>query len=367
MFGRDELCTHRWHDEPADSLAAMCDRASRETPLPYFVKQNGDGRLHFSVDSSMLTSFSKCPTLFRYQYVQLQRRKGMPGAMSIGGWWSKVLELFYTNMQSRQKSNAGYVTRSEMMAFAASAWQSCNMEAMKLQNAKAYDAFGGPLGAAAMASEYYDRIGGIDNTNLKIISSEAGFGLRGEMVLFEDNEIVIHYIGKPDLTVYDSASKVLAPLDHKTVDRIKSDIQRKYKPHGQTCGYIWAIGKLAKSLGFDIPVDRCIINIAARLPPAEKPKDGKPKPRFTRVYPTYSPDEIEEWRLSVLSKVRAIRNAILTDSWYMSDSSCHLYGGCDFRLVDSVAPANRDIVLRSDYVTVEPWVPYEVEDEQTGE
>ncbi len=334
--------------------------------LPYFVHYTTDGRLEFRMDSSMLNSFA-CPQLFNYLYVQSQRRKGMPGAMSIGSWWSKVLELFYINMQSRQQSGAGYVTRSEMMAFAASAWQDCKMEQLKTQNPKAYADFNGINGAIIMASEYYDRVGDIDNRNLRIVSSEAGFGLRGEMILFEDNEIIIHYVGKPDLTVFDTASKVLAPMDHKTVDRVRSDLQRKYKPHGQTCGYIWALGKLAKDLGYDTPVDRCIINVCGRLAPAENPRDGKKKPRFTRVYPTYSPDEVEEWRLGVVNKVRAIRRAILSDEWYMNDKICHLYGGCDFRLVDAVAPANRYIVLGADFVKVEPWIPYKVEDDETGD
>lgn len=303
------------------------------------------------------------------------------------------MELFYLNMQSRQIANAGYPTREEIMEFAANSWKLCtnckhehkgalslspcpecdckdnkNMNRMESMNPKAWKLFGGARGAILMTSEYYDRIGGIDCTNVRIVASEAGFGLRGEMVLYEDEDIVVHWVGKPDLVVFDKGSRFLAPLDHKTVDRVRSDINRKFKPHMQTCGYIWAIGQLAKGFGYDVPVDRCIINVAARLPPAEKPRDGKKKPRFTRIYPTYSPTEIEEWRLNVALKVKDLycdlRHGLDAKHWEMRDSSCHLYGGCDYRGVCSVAPVNRQLVLQSDFIQVAPWIPYEVEEDE---
>jgi hypothetical protein len=376
-----------------DFCGPECEKKAKPA---YFVDVLPDGRWAFYVDSSLLNSYTKCPKFFWYQYMQMQRRKGMAGAMSIGSWWSRTLELFYLNMQARQQDNAGYVTREEMTAFAVNAWRMCmnckhehtgsdslspcselnpeksgpceckenrSMNLMQSQNPTAWKTFNGPTGALLMASEYYDRIGGLDNTNLKIVSSEAGFGLRGELILYEDEQIVIYYVGKPDLVVWDKSSQFLAPLDHKTVDRVRSDVQRKFKPHSQTIGYIWAVGQLAKSLGYDVPVDRCIINICGRLLPAEKPRDGKKKPRFTRIYPNYGPDEIDEWKRNAVSKVQDLYKSIQLDEWQMRDNSCHLYGGCDFRLVDSVAPVNRPLVLKSDYVTVEPWVPYAVEDE----
>jgi PD-(D/E)XK nuclease superfamily len=359
----------------------------------YFIEVLPDGRWSFNVDSSMLSCFSRCPKLFYYQYMQMQRRKGMAMALSIGSWWSRTMEHFYMNMASRQKAGAGYVTRQEMMDFAAEAWTICqnckhqhpggietceqsicnckenrNMNKLETYQKKRFEEFGKQYGAISMASEYYDKIGGLDNSNLKIVAAEAGFGLRGEMCLYEDGELLINYIGKPDLVVFDTGSKVLSPMDHKAPVRYRSDMTKKYKPHGQMTGYVWAIGQLAKSLGYDTNVDRCTINICGQLTPSQPREKGKaPLPRFMRVYPTFSPSEIADWKRGVIRKVKDLRRCIIEDEWEMRDNSCHHYGGCDFRVVDAVAPENRLTVLKADYTTVEPWIPYAVGDEEDGD
>lgn len=336
----------------------------------YFARIEPNGQWNLRLDNSMLHCFTQCPRKFYYRYVLLQNLKGMPGALSIGKWWSMVMDMFYTNMKT-----GSYPSRADFIEMAAIAWKELGMTEFEKQNPKAYAKFGGELGAAAMASEYWERIGHIDFTSIKIVESEAGFALQ----LYEDNELALTYCGKPDLVVFDKQSQFLAAMDHKTVDRIDSQIQRKYKPHGQTAGYIWATAYLAKGLGYDVPVDRCIMNIAARSMPSDNPKDGVKKPRFTRVYPTYSPEEIEEWKWSTVGKAKHLLKCLkmyaqtcwgdgtfddMESEFAMYDNSCHLYGGCDYRRVDSVAPTNRQMVFKSDFNVVEPWIPVPEEEEE---
>ena len=140
-------------------------------------------------------------------------------------------------------------------------------------------------------------------------------------------------------------------------------MQARYKPHSQTTGYIFALSKIAKDLGIDRPVDRCIVNVAARSRPSDNPRDGKKKPRFARVYVAYSSEELEEWRLGVLDKVTRMRHAIEHGDYIWREASCHLFRGCEFRRVDSTPPGARDIILTADFIKAEPWAPYEVEEE----
>jgi hypothetical protein len=146
-----------------------------------------------------------------------------------------------------------------------------------------------------------------------------------------------------------------------------------YKPHPQTAGYIYAVNKMLDMMyGHNLtdaatrPLSptKCIIMICARFRPTDKPRSGVRSPRFLPVYPQYSADEIEEWRQSVMEKCRRLRDSIERGVWTPRESACHLYyNGCVFRRVCS-QPANiRQALLKSDFVKVEPWSPYNTEED----
>jgi hypothetical protein len=214
-----------------------------------------------------------------------------------------------------------------------------------------------------MAGEYYRAFGERDIQNWKVVSAEQGFGLRREVPLGENSLVRVFYVGKPDLSVFTIPDDQYCPVEHKTRHRIDFDVQARYKPHSQTTGYIFSSAKIVKDLGIDRPVDRCIVNVAARERPSDNPKDGKKKPRFARVYVAYSAEELEEWRLSILDKVTRMRHAIEHGDYLWREASCHLYRGCEFRRVDSAPPGARNIILEADFQKAEPWAPYEVEED----
>lgn len=363
-----------------------------EATLPYFVRVAEDGRLAFYIDNHLISTHSFCERKFQLQHIKRLRLKGPSGmAMSIGGWWSAVLEDFYNMMREVQYSKlpgpcsacssgdyrlqyhhhgAGkYPTQNMFIEHAARRWREAKMDELAVTRPKAYKDFGGAAGAALMALQYYNEQGKLDFQNWKIVAAERGFGQRGEVLLYENNEIIIYYMGKPDLVVLADRGNTLLPVEHKTIHRIDSHIQIKYKPHPQIAGYVFSLNVIAKQLGYDKPVDRCIVNVCGRAMPAEKPRDGVRKPRFTRVFPAFSSDELERWRLNVVNKVRRLHQCLINDEWNWNEgpSSCHLYGGCEYRGIDAKPPSMEELVVNSDYIQIEPWAPYQVEDDEDGE
>ena len=352
--------------------------------LPYFVKPTNDGRLAFYVDNHMITTHNRCERKFYLQHILNLRPKGVGGfAMSIGGWWSSVLEDFYNRIKLAQSTevtkhihdpqvpyfsrqtiaNAPYPTREAFIEDAAKRWREAKMDLLADARPKMYKEFGGTSGAALMAMSYYDTQGRADAQQWRIVEAEAGFGQRGEVLLHEDKDIICYYTGKPDLIAFTNGGKDLMPIEHKTIHRVVNGIQNKYKPFSQVAGYIYSVNTIAKSLGYDKPVDRAIVNITGRAMPAEKPRDGVKKSRFTRVFPTYTVDELEEWKQNVVAKTKRLHYSLINNEWIWKESECHLYAGCEYRGIDSRPPGVRPLVVASDYVQVEAWTPYVIEDE----
>lgn len=348
-----------------------------ESTLPYFVRPTEDGRLALYIDNHLISTHNTCERKFYLQHVMRLRSKGVSGmAMSVGGWWSAVLEDFYNRMKEAQVAESsiqyakmiGYPTRDNFIEDAAKRWREAKMDLLAVAKPKAYASFGGSAGAALMAMQYYGSQGQLDFQQWKIVAAEEGFGQRGEVLLYEDKEIIVYYMGKPDLVVYTDNGNTLLPVEHKTVERIDKRIQQKYKPHPQITGYVFSLNVIAKSIGYDKPVNRCIVNVAARALPAEKPRDGIKKPRFTRVYPHYSIEELEEWRQNTIAKAKRLHFSLINDEWVWRENSCHLYAGCEYRGVDSVPPGARTMAISNEFVQVEPWSPYSIEeDEEEGE
>ena len=346
--------------------------------LPYFVRPLDDGRLAYTIDNHLIMTFNDCERKFWLRHIRRMRPKGMGGAaLNIGAWWSAVLggfdavkttglgtETYHINGIYEVMQTGRFPSLEEFIKLSGDLWQIMHMDELKTSKPKAYEQFGGAGGAVRMAHEYYNKQALTDHANWKIVGAELGFGRKGEIQLYEDDKIVIYYMGKPDLVVFNLG--ILTPVEHKTVDRIMSNSHLKYKPHPQIAGYVYALNEIAKQIGYDKPVDRCIVNVASRMPPAERPRDGVRKPRFIRVYPNYSVEELDEWKRNTIGKVKRLHHSLLHDEWIWKESSCHLYGGCEFRGVDAVPPGSRELALNSDFVQIEAWTPYMTEEDEDG-
>lgn len=347
-----------------------------------------DGRYKFRVDHHTINDFNTCDRYFHYRHMpdsdgNVWSTKGTSIKIALGSWWSSVMESFYHEMQF-----GPLPADSLMLKFASEAWKEHNMEQYAAMDPEVFDKFGGMPGGLLMAAEYYEAFAKQHSTQWQVIGAELGFGWRDELPLGEDDKVVVYYGGKPDLVILDRAQNMIMPLDHKTKDAVPANASTKYKPHPQTAGYIFAVSKMLETLTKNQPLPnmegvktatealerariilpkaptKCIIMIAARFRPTDKPRSGIRAPRFLPVYPNYDASEIEEWRVSVMEKCRRLRDSIERGVWTPRESACHLfYHGCSFRGVCSM-PANvREIGLRSSFVKVAPWHPYTPEED----
>ena len=331
-----------------------------------------NGRYHFRFDHHLINDFNTCDRYFSFRHVpdadgKVWSGRGWSSAIQIGIWWARTMELFY-----REMSFGTLPPPALIQKFAAEAWKELDLDTQfQLNDPDYYHKFNGPEGALQMAMEYYESFAELDHRAWTIIGAEKGFGLRNEILVGEDDRVIVHYVGKPDLVVIENASSKLLPVDHKTKDNISGNINEQFKPHPQTAGYIFACNELAHQLHLSTKdTDRCIIRVASRLRPTDNPrkrKDGSPgvvRPRFVNVYPNYSLAELEEWRHDIMAKARRLRWAIEHNEFIPRESACHLfYHGCMFRGVCSAPPAARELVLRSNFTKIDQWQPYTVDED----
>lgn len=332
---------------------------------PYsFFKILPDGRFEFFVDASLMKSFSLCERYFYLKHVKNLRHKSFtitkPFPMAIGSWWSDVMEMFYNSLRDSIE-----LTPDIVKDIAIACWSKNTLDASAQADPDRFSDFGDIAGAVLMLLDYYNSQYLIDKGIWKIISVEEGFGLNKEVLLGETRSVVVYWIGKPDLVVLENGR--LTPVDHKTVDRIGGNTTSFYKPSTQMPGYVHATEVIAKSLGLDARVDRCIVNICSRRKPSDNPRGGKKKaPRFIRAYPNFSKDEINEWRKDVIAKCERIATCIRTNTWTWAETQCHnMYRrDCDFVKIDSSTSMARDTILQVDFVTGIPWKPYKTEEDE---
>ena len=322
-----------------------------------FYEIQPDGRFLFYVDASLLKSLSHCERYFYLHHVKNYRSKSIstakPFPMAIGSWWSNAMEQFYNVLRDKQE-----LSMNDVQNIAVRAWAEEGIEAASLADPDRFSQFGDLAGAVLMLQDYYTSQYLIDQRSWKVIAVEEGFGLNKEVFIGETPRVVVYWIGKPDLVVLEDSR--LIPVDHKTVDRIQGDTIDRWKPDVQMPGYAFSTEVIAKSLGYDVRIDRCVVNICSRCRPSDKPRDGKKKPRFTRAYPTFNKDEINEWKHGVINKCERIAHCLKTNEWIWSETACDNFyrRKCDYKKVDSSVPSARDIVLSVDFVVGEPWKPY---------
>jgi hypothetical protein len=331
-----------------------------------FYELQPDGKMAFFVDATIIKDFLACDMYFYERHIKNLRRKEGKGpkplSMMIGGWWSDVMESVYGQMQKGLDLSGAL-----LQEYATKAWVANELDIAATTNTEALAKFGDLAGAMLMLKEYVDSQYMIDKRNWKIIAAEAGFGLNKEVYVGQSNRVVVYWVGKPDLLVIENDR--LIPVDHKTVTKVDGRTIGRYKPGPQMPGYCFAVETIAKQVGIERRVDRCIVNICARERPSDKPRDGKKKPRFIRAYPSYTREEIEEWRRQMVLVCEEIRRGIETGNWIWRTDRCHnMYmRDCDYLSVHSQTPMARDIVLQADFAPSIPWRPYSPSSEEKKE
>lgn len=320
-----------------------------------------DGRWNIFLDASMCGAFGQCPQYFKYNYIDSIAPKGdRPWARDIGSWWSEVMENIYSAFYKGEK-----LSSQQVVELAISKWNSLKMDDLAQFHPKTYKEFGGVHGAVLMITEYADRQLPIDYQCWRIIAAEASFGRNREVVIGETGKVVLHWMGQPDLYVI--FNDRIMPVDHKSLDAIGSNTPLRYKPHIQLPGYIIAGQILLKQLGFNLPVDRCIINAVARKEVKGSKTDVAP--RFKRFFISYTEAELSEWKVRRLRQAEHIRECIETSIWPWQEYACSNMWNrpCPFQRIDDKPPDSRSIVIAADFVKKDFWIPGGKEPETKAE
>jgi len=343
--------------------------------MPKWISLLEDGRYAVYLDNHLLSIFSECAQKFEYRHIHNLALKGSAdrsASMWLGLWWSSTMENFYLGMKAYQHGAPEAIEPSDktIAQAAIAAWIKNDMQPSGKERPtghsfqeiyqKVFDKFGGPEGAIRMALDYWRHFGENDTRNWTIISTELAFGLGGEVVVLEDEEMILYWCGRPDLVVFEKDLDNLVPVDHKTEEYLKSVFIEKWKPHGQTAGYVWALNQLCGGLGIHRDIDRCVINGGARMV-VHSPRNDTPRPRFLRARPHYNPSELLEWRKNTFRKAKRLLRAYLRDEWDRADGMiCHLYAGCPYRGLCNQPPGvARESVMKTVYTQIEPWVPFQ--------
>lgn len=339
---------------------------------PYLYEYLTDGRMALYIDHHTLSGFRKCEAYFQlrnfykviepitgnarqFYDIKAVRPRGRAFKRDIGIWWARTMEWYYTALST------GGLKKDTACDLAMQAWQQEKMDDLKIEFPSSYEKFGGVLGASQMIAEYYDFSYNFDMGYWKIIAIEAGFGRRREVRVAENDKVVVYWIGKPDLFINEGGRHM--PVDHKTKDAILPRHTYGFKPHPQTAGYIIAAQEIARRNNLDLVVDRCLVNLAARMAPSDNPRSGVKRPRFQRIPVQYSQSELDEWRLQTLLKATRLRHCIEHDEWLWNEDACHAYSGCDYRAIHSSPPTTRPIIIQSQFTVGEPWIAYEPDED----
>ncbi len=317
-----------------------------------FYKIRPDGRWEIYSDASMMGTFGVCEAMFYESYVQCLAPKGdRPFARDLGSWWSSVCEHIYT-----ADFNSKRLDSKEIVDMSMKVWNELQMDELEKYHPRSFKEFGGRYGALQMIAEYAQRQLPIDYQTWKIVAAEASFGRNREVQIGETDKIILYWMGQPDLFVL--SGERLFPVDHKSIAYIDANTSRKYKPNIQIPGYVVAGQTLAKSLGYEISVDRAIINCVARSDRTDKSGDSK-HPRFKRIPVTYTPSELEEWKRRRLLQAERVRHCFEFNEWLWNENTCSNFYNkpCPFQNIHEKPPDVRSVVIGADYVKREFWIP----------
>lgn len=329
----------------------MIETAEKIKPGEFY-RIRDDSRWEIYLDATMCGTFGVCEAMFYEAFVQRLVPKGdHPFARDLGSWWSAVMEEIYNAEFNNKRLDSKQIVDMSMAK-----WNELKMDELEKVHPKMYKEFGGRFGALTMIAEYATRQLPIDYQTWKIVAAEASFGRNREVCIGETDKIILYWMGQPDLFVI--SGERLFPVDHKSISYIDANTSKKYKPHIQIPGYIVAGQILSKSLGYDLQVDRAVINCVARSDRTNKSGESK-YPRFKRIQVSYNPAELDEWKQRRLKQAERLRYCFENNEWAWNEYACSSVWNkpCQFQNIHEKPPEVRSVVINADYMKREFWIP----------
>lgn len=371
-----------------------------------WIKIADDGVVEFYCDNSMLSAIRECEQFFIDTYIKNYRHTTRNWNFDFGSWLHKCLELFYWHEYNKYRkilnpdyttsknelSDYEYCSKGKLIAYGLLMWDKLEMDYFKDRH-KNYKMLDGAIGAVAMLSDYWDVYGG-GKERFRVIGIETPFGLGKEVPIADK---VIHYplsiqlenhklnskelkiqlqekfraylTGRLDLMVADSAN-VMSIMDHKSTAFFDGSESTRYTPHDGLLGYVYTGDCLVKKITefgrVSSSCRRAIVNFCCL---SQKDKNDKvnnkvvrqPELRFTRVPLTFSPEQLNEYRLRQISTFATLYDLVILErpaQWNTSACGNMYHKDCPFKDVHSITPSQRDVIMQSQFKIVEEWNPF---------
>ena len=331
-----------------------------------------DGVLEIYADNHILSSYRKCPGYFQEFILNNYQSGGRQWSLEFGQYFHKMMEFFYQAQRDEWKGKfivavpveKGYkdvVYNQNFESFLEICkwyWDQYNLQSF--EEHPAFKKLGGYLGAFNLFLQYYNTH--FQQERLRVVGTELSFGRAREVPIldfsnvcetFGEENFRAYYCGRIDLVVDDGT--IIGPMDHKTTSYFDGSERSKFKPHDGMQGYVYAFQKMLpeplRAAG------RTCSNIYINHISIGYKKDQTE--RFKHSIISYTPAEMEEWRLRQVRTFTDIyRYIILEEPVYWDTERCGMWYGftdCPYKVLHEAAPLSRDVIAKSHFVQLEPW------------
>lgn len=256
-----------------------------------------DDRLHIALDSQKLSTGQSCMRQYQYNFVLNLDPISKEEPMERGDLTHEMLKYYYRLRRHRSRWERNRRTHADIVQICirigrhAARRMGIGVDEIEFV-IKAFTDY--------TAFVEHD---GWDDEKIKAVEKT------GSLILYQDDEIVIHYEVKMDLVIELQAGIEIA-VDHKTA---KS--RRTYGLlSNQFMGYCWFLENnniIINSIGFQ--------------------KTLKPHERFVRQVLSYPTELISRWRCNTIEWVKQAIPQMQADQYLQNFTSCDKWSGCKYR------------------------------------
>jgi hypothetical protein len=235
---------------------------TQANPFNIFVRKP---RLIVRMDSQQLGAIERCPREFQLSFMENLEPKQKGAALGKGSCISNALEAYYQG-KIDGKPFGECVLAGIMVITTAELRDEKDASSLEIRTLI--------LEKFAKYCNHYR------NENIIPVSAEKGFS----KTLYSDDDVLIIYEGKPDLTFHTGDFKI-TPMDHKSEARHNN----LHAFRNQFMGYVWYL---------ESPI--LVINYFGLQ------RSMKPEESFRRDFCKYSKADIEDWRHNVIINMQDI-------------------------------------------------------------
>lgn len=267
-------------------------------------KRDPKGKLQVFINSSSVDIFLACPRKAQYRLMMGLVKEGTDDsdARALGRAIHAAMESWYG-----KNGKAGDDTAA-LHAFVQNAGPLAALDPTDVRSI--------PFGQKTL-SRYFDNY---RTDQFKVLKDEKGLPIverSFELPLFMSDSIDIYYHGTIDCMWSNPIDGLHYVVDHKTSRTLGQEFINKGKPNHQFSGYIWA----AQKLGWN-PAGFIVNGIQI----------AKTKTDMMRIISYRTTEELEEWKLNVISVVQNILSSARLGFFIQNaPATCVDWGGCSYR------------------------------------